>query len=198
MPKETGSNLFAQAKAKSKAIDSPPGAKVEGVNVNTYPSLAKAFMDSRGGKGFLIVERYRNIKGEVHHATVDEWGAWVAYFFRKGIKTHLMEQQGYRTVPAQWPHEFDVDASPEHDYEAAQHHRKNMQRRIAEQHETRVAPVELGRRIQSIWAAIKPKMIAKAEQEEGKKEPPPPRVYTDEEMRASAERIQKFNRSRML
>lgn len=191
-------DLFNGAKAKSKAVPSSLGTKVEGVNVNTYPGLAKAFMDSRGGKGFLILERGRPIKGEQHHATVDEWGAWVAYFFRKGIKTHLMEQQGYRTVPAQWPHEFDVDASPEHDYEAAQHHRKNMQRRIAEQQETRVVPVELGRRIKSIWNAIKPQMVAKAEQEEGKKEPAPPRVYTAEELAESLERVQKFSRSKML
>jgi hypothetical protein len=124
------------------------------INRNTYARLAQEFIKARG-KGFLIASRFIRAKGEAIEKTTDEWGAWLAYFFRLGVKTALMEAKGYYTVPAQWPHEFDKNQTPEEDYEAARHYRERLHRRIAAEAEDRSMPADLGSRIKAYWGDVK-------------------------------------------
>ncbi len=183
-----GTDAIARARAKRKAVDNPPGTKVTGVDRNTYGTLAKVFMESRGGTGFLISTRDTSHKGEHFAKTTDEWGAWVAYFFKIGLQTRQIEDRGYATVPAQWPHDFDENAPPEADYEAAKHYRASLHRKISE--ESRVAPADIGKRVQTYWGDVKRGMPI---WEEPKPAPAPPRVYTDEEMKASLARCMAHN-----
>lgn len=80
-------------------------------------TLGKAFMGAQGGKGFVVV---RDANVHVHRvapgtfkATPRQWGAWRAWRKSNGLRIRFMDQQGYYTVPAEWPHDFDADW-PEH------------------------------------------------------------------------------------
>ena len=129
-----GTDAIATAKARVKQIENPSGTKVEGVTKASYSALAKAFIESRGGKGFLIAPKNTVGTGGVQVAkTTDEWGAWLAYFFHHGIATKFMEAHGFYTVPAQWPHEFDINRDPAEDYEQAKEYRNRLHQRIADE-----------------------------------------------------------------
>lgn len=187
----TARESFERSKARARQIEKPAGAKVTGVNRNTYATLAKEFILARGDTGFLIATKFTRTKGSVTEKTTDEWGAWLAYFFRMGIKTALMEAKGYYTVPSQWPHEFDENAPPEDDYEAAGHHRRVLHRRIAQEAEDRLTPDDLGLRIRTYWDGVKHSMPIW----EDKKLEAKPRVYTPEEMAESLARCLSQNRN---
>ncbi len=64
-----------------------------------------------------------------YHANPRQFGAWRAYFKARRIPTHFMDRQGQAgkpwTVPAEWPHEFDADASVQADHEAGERFMRN-------------------------------------------------------------------------
>lgn len=179
-----GTDAMARAKARVKQILNPAGSQVDGVTAASYAALAKGFMEGKGGVGFIIAPKQTALRGGGFAAkTIDEWGAWLAYFMRLGVKTKFMEDLGYYTVPAQWPHQFDINQNPDTDYAEAAAYRKHLHARIAQ--ETRSAPSP--GRLKGIWQDSK----AKAPIWEEPKPEPKAREYTPEEMKASLERVQK-------
>jgi len=149
-----GTDAMARAKARVKQIENPPGAPVDGVTSSSYGALAKGYIEGRGGTGFLIAPKQQALQGGGFTAkTIDEWGAWMAYFMKIGRQTKFMEDKGYATVPAQWPHQFDVNQNPDTDYAEAEAYRKRLHQRIAA--ESRQVPA--GPRLKSTWDTLKAK-----------------------------------------
>lgn len=152
MADSTARELFNKSKSRVKQIENPPGTAVEGVTATSYGALAKGYMEGRGGSGFLISPKQQALPGGGFTAkTIDEWGAWMAYFMKIGRQTKFMEDKGYATVPAQWPHQFDVNQNPDTDYGEAEAYRKRLQKTIAEQN--RNAPIP--GRLKSTWAEMR-------------------------------------------
>lgn len=149
-----GTEALATGKARAKQILNPPGTAVEGVTATSYGALAKGYMEGRGGSGFLISPKQQAMPGGGFTAkTIDEWGAWMAYFTKIGRQTKFMEDKGYATVPAQWPHQFDLNQNPDTDYGEAEAYRKRLHKTIAEQN--RHAPIP--GKLKSTWAVMKAK-----------------------------------------
>ena len=154
MAGSTARDLYAASKARVKQIENPPGAPVDGVTATSYPSLAKGYEEGRGCVGFIIAPKQTAMRhGGLAAKTTDEWGAWLAYFMKIGKATKFMESQGYYTVPAQWPHQFDVNQNPDTDYAEAAAYRKHLHERIAK--ESLHAPIP--GKLKSTWAAMKAK-----------------------------------------
>lgn len=76
---------------------------------------AKAALDGTGGSwGFMIgCRQIKHRHGDIFPATPTEWGAWMAYLRRLGLKKliRVAEGLGYLMVPSRWPHEFDTGSS---------------------------------------------------------------------------------------
>lgn len=149
-----GTDAFAKAKSRVKQLDNPPGAPVDGVTAASYPDLAKGYEAGRGGTGFVIAPKQQPLRGGgIAAKTTDEWGAWLAYFVKIGKPTKFMESQGYYTVPAQWPHQFDVNQNPDTDYAEAAAYRKHLHEKIAR--ESLHAPIP--GKLKSTWAQLRAK-----------------------------------------
>lgn len=71
--------------------------------------------------GFVIaLKRHPGLAADDEfHATVRQWGAWMAYWAQLPYKTKGMQARGYATTPAEWPHEFDATATMQGDHAAA-------------------------------------------------------------------------------
>ena len=178
-----GTDAVAKAKARVKQTLNPAGAPVDGVTAASYPALAKGYEEGRGSVGFMIAPKTTTTRhGGIAAKTTDEWGAWLAYFIKIGKSTKFMESQGYYTVPAQWPHQFDVNQSPDTDYAEAAAYRKHMHERIAK--ESLHAPIP--GRLKSTWAAMK----AGAPIWEQPKEERRPLEFTPEELAESLKRCE--------
>ena len=149
-----GTEALATGKARAKQILNPAGTPVDGVTSSSYGALSKGYIEGRGGSGFLIAPKQQALSGGGFTAkTIDEWGAWMAYFMKIGRQTKFMEDKGYATVPAQWPHQFDLNQNPDTDYGEAEAYRKRLQKTISEQN--RHAPIP--GKLKSTWAAMKAK-----------------------------------------
>ena len=100
-----------------------PGQKSDvkwAIGPSNYQDVATAFIRDHGGAVIALADgQWKDMKWQ---ATVQQWGAWRAYFKERGIKITFMDHQGQAgkswTVPAQWPHEFDSEATVQGDYEA--------------------------------------------------------------------------------
>lgn len=150
----TGQESFARSKARVKQIENPPGAPVDGVTAASYGALASGYQVGRGGTGFMIAPKQTSLRGGgIAAKTIDEWGAWLAYFVKIGKPIKFMEGQGYYTVPAQWPHQFDVNQNPDTDYAEAAAYRKYLHEKIAK--ESLHAPIP--GKLKSTWATMRAK-----------------------------------------
>lgn len=58
------------------------------------------------GEKLVVIDR---------QAHPEQWRAWYAYFKAKGLNAlvELMENSRERTVPTWWPHDFDLDITPQ-------------------------------------------------------------------------------------
>ncbi|TXH51317.1 MAG: hypothetical protein E6Q97_18660 [Desulfurellales bacterium] len=89
------------------------------ITAETYARRGSEFI-AQAGKGFAISLYASRKAGQDLPATPKQWGAWLAYFRSKGIPYAWMARQRVVTVPAEWPHQFDADATAEGDKEAAE------------------------------------------------------------------------------
>jgi hypothetical protein len=94
---------------------------VSAVTKENYVDLAMAFIGINK-HGAMIALRSGINQGEKFEATPRQWGAWRAYLKTRGISTAFMDSQGKAwkcwTVPAEWPHLFDMEATVADDYAA--------------------------------------------------------------------------------
>lgn len=99
------------------------------MNAETFGKLGKAWIDTKGG--FVLGLAEGECQGVKIPQTPRQWGAWRAYFKERGIKTGYMDAKAKATaeskaavnphcwtVPTEWPHEFDSEATVQGDHEA--------------------------------------------------------------------------------
>lgn len=99
------------------------------IDAAAYAKLGAARIKERGG--FVLGLAEGECQGETIPFTPRQWGAWRAYFKARGIKTTFMDAKAKATaenklaknphcwtVPAEWPHEFDSEATVQGDHEA--------------------------------------------------------------------------------
>lgn len=95
----------------------------------TYAKVGKAWIDTKGG--FVLGLAEGEWQGVKFPQTPRQWGAWRAYFRERGIKTAFMDTKAKATaeskasvnphcwtVPTEWPHEFDTEATVQGDHAA--------------------------------------------------------------------------------
>ena len=87
------------------------------VTADNYAEKARGFIAANGGKGFVIVQWPTHKASLELKPTLSQWGAWRAYFQVKKINMGWFEHRAYYTVPAEWPHEFDAQATIASDVE---------------------------------------------------------------------------------
>lgn len=94
-----------------------------------YTKLAGQRIRERGG--FVLGLAEGECQGVEIPFTPRQWGAWRAYFKARGIRTTFMDSKAKATaenkltknphcwtVPTEWPHEFDSEATVQGDHEA--------------------------------------------------------------------------------
>lgn len=99
------------------------------VDAETYSKTGGAWIKERGG--FVLGLQEGECQGVKIPFTPRQWGAWRAYFKERGIKTTFMDAKALATaantlttnpncwtVPTEWPHEFDAEATVQGDHEA--------------------------------------------------------------------------------
>ncbi|WP_162918503.1 hypothetical protein [Taklimakanibacter deserti] len=125
MANASAQDVFQAAKARPQGTENrlKPWANVTG---EAFWSMGKAFMLAAGG-GFVIIRDLAWATHEFPH-TPREWGAWMAYFRAKGIRTVTFEQKGKGTVPAQWPHLFDANWQEKFDQHSADRYMAELAR----------------------------------------------------------------------
>ena len=102
---------------------------VHGVTRENWPLIARQFIGANGG--FVLGLEAGEVQGVPIPQTPRQWGAWRAYFKKKGIPTTFMDAKAKATaenrtsvnphcwtVPAEWPHMFDAEATVQEDHEA--------------------------------------------------------------------------------
>lgn len=79
------------------------------VTADSYADRCSAFIQACGGRGFVIraIEGPRGSDATGEPATEPQWMAWMDYFAAKGIGMRFTVSFGLRTVPSEWPEEFD-------------------------------------------------------------------------------------------
>ena len=100
------------------------------INPESYLKLGKAWIETKGG--FVLGLEEGECQGVKFEQTPRQWGAWRAYFKERGIPTAFMDAKAKATatnkqtvnphcwtVPTEWPHEFDSEATVQGDQEAA-------------------------------------------------------------------------------
>lgn len=97
------------------------------VTPDNYSDCAVDYM-TLAGKGSIVARWSGNCQGVRYEADPKRWGAWLAYFKRKGMKTAFFESRDFYTVPADWPHQFDADVSLSEDTEAGEAHLLKVRR----------------------------------------------------------------------
>lgn len=98
------------------------------INAETYKKLGGAMIKERGG--FVLGLAEGECQGVAIPETPRQWGAWRAYFKERGIPTAFMDAKAKATaenklsknphcwtVPTEWPHEFDSEATVQGDHE---------------------------------------------------------------------------------
>lgn len=94
-----------------------------------YLAMGKAWIATKGG--FVLGLEAGECQGVAFGQSPRQWGAWRAYFKERGIKTTFMDAKALATaankqtvnphcytVPTEWPHEFDSEATVQGDHEA--------------------------------------------------------------------------------
>lgn len=139
------------------------GDALHGVNRSNYYSLARAFHDE-AGTGFVLI-RDEQWATTIKPATIDEWGAWMAYFRMRKIPTSIFQAQGRGTVPARWPHLFDADWRKEFDDMSAVIYRKELAKRTVDV----ASALQVAARkatVAKTWPSAKAAMLAEAEEQQ--------------------------------
>jgi hypothetical protein len=94
---------------------------VRDVTPANYQELGKSFGHENGFAMIALADGKE--QGVEWAATPRQWGAWHAYFRQRKIPTQFMMQRGQAgkpwTIPAEWPHLFDADATVAGDHQAA-------------------------------------------------------------------------------
>jgi hypothetical protein len=100
----------------------------QNVTAENYLTKANLFLKI-AGTGFLIALKDGVNQGTRYHLTAAQWGAWRAYYSERKISVKFMDVQGKAgncwTVPAEWPHLFDLDASVQRDHEVGEWFKDN-------------------------------------------------------------------------
>lgn len=99
------------------------------INPETYRKLGGAIIAERGG--FVLGLAEGECQGVKIPQAPRQWGAWRAYFRERGIPTTFMDAKAKATaenrqsanphcwtVPTEWPHEFDTEATVQGDHAA--------------------------------------------------------------------------------
>jgi hypothetical protein len=101
----------------------PFGTKrlVRDVTSANYQELGNSFGQDNGFAMIALADgKDRSVEWT---ASPPQWGAWHAYFRHRKIPTQFMTRHGQAgkcwTVPAEWPHLFDSDATVQGDQQAA-------------------------------------------------------------------------------
>lgn len=102
---------------------------VHGVTRENFNELAATFAELNGGLHFGVCLKDWLLDRELMPATIAQWGAWRAYRKRRKMGVAFMDQRAREgksyTVPAEWPHLFDSDATVQDDYEIGEMFRQN-------------------------------------------------------------------------
>lgn len=98
------------------------------INAENYAEIAKAFAASHGSAVALaLADGFHD--GVAIRERIPQWGAWRAYFRERRIPVAFMDAMATAgksfTVPAEWPHEFDGEATVQSDHQAGQAFRRN-------------------------------------------------------------------------
>lgn len=103
----------------------------QNVTAENYLAKATTFLRLNDG-GFLIALADGVNQGQTFKLTPAQWGAWRAYFTQRKISVRFMDARGKAyhcfTVPAEWPHLFDSDASVQRDFEIGELFQNNYRR----------------------------------------------------------------------
>lgn len=99
------------------------------IDAASYCKLTKAMIAERGG--FVLGLAEGELQGVIIPQTPRQWGAWRAYFRERGIPCSFMDAKAKATaenrlgknphcwtVPTEWPHEFDAEATVQGDHYA--------------------------------------------------------------------------------
>lgn len=131
MTTTTNQNRTAKKQNGVPSLKNTPRQLVHDVTEENYQHVGSAFIGMFGGAIIALADGRRNDLD--WKATPKQFGAWYAYFKRKGIETKFMMEQGRKgnpwTVPAPWPHEFDADATVQEDYTAGQYFADKLENR---------------------------------------------------------------------
>lgn len=106
------------------------------MNPETYQKLGGAWIATKGG--FVLGLEEGELQGVKIPQTPRQWGAWRAYFRERDIPTSFMDAKAKATaenklaknphcwtVPTEWPHEFDTEATVQGDHEAGNRFMRN-------------------------------------------------------------------------
>lgn len=100
---------------------------VRNVTAENYQEVGKAFIGAYGGAVVALADG--KSQGTEWTASPRQWGAWRAYFAKRKISLKFMDARGREgkcwTVPADWPHNFDGDATLQEDQQAAEWFMRN-------------------------------------------------------------------------
>jgi len=116
------------------------------INATNYGEIAKAFAAAKGtAVALALADGFH--AGVPVKERIPQWGAWRAYFRERDIPVTFMDAMATAgkafTVPTEWPHEFDSEATVQSDHDAGQSFRRNHRpvRRDMADAATRIATV---------------------------------------------------------
>lgn len=108
---------------KSSGV-SRPSVLASNVTKDNYLSKANDFLKMNGG-GFLIALKAGKNQGVEYDETPRQFAAWWGYYQKREIGVKFLRRQmrdgKCYTVPAEWPHLFDSDATVQVDYQAGEY-----------------------------------------------------------------------------
>lgn len=120
----TGKNAKSSSSTSSGRV-----GLVHGVTRDNWALIARQFIGVNGG--YVLGLEAGECQGTPFEQAPRQWGAWRAYFKKKGIPTTFMDAKAKATaenkqsvnphcwtVPAEWPHMFDAEATVQEDHEA--------------------------------------------------------------------------------
>ena len=101
---------------------------VRNVTASNWQEVASAFIGAYGGAIVSVADgKAADLEWT---ASPRQWGAWRAYLVKRGINVKFMDARGKEgkcwTVPADWPHNFDSDATVQDDQQAAEWFMRNF------------------------------------------------------------------------
>lgn len=136
MTSETGNRGSAIRKraslSHSPAASSSEWNLVSGVTPENYYAACKSCFAARG-TAFLVALGNGKHEGVEYSYSAKQWGAWLAFFKRTGIKTAFMLMRDWYQVPTEWPHQFTSDSTVQQDHDAgSEFERRLLSERAAE------------------------------------------------------------------